>query len=220
MIWSSAAGSTGQAVPGDAELFAALVDPATGLCASDSRFGEAHVVERVAAISAGRLTHRGDRRRVGAVPGVRAGGATGARAWNGADPPNGPPSSTARSRIDSSPASTRWPPHLAHRSTSVSSTGRSPPNPNGWVPIRPTRCASCAVRVAHSARSSRRPGTARPPRCTPPSSAQLDAGRHVVVVGTDPSGGRRAARRRSRRADHRPLPRRRSRTSRYQPTPP
>ena len=37
-------------------MFAALVDPTTGLCASDSRFGEAHVVERVAAMSAGRLS--------------------------------------------------------------------------------------------------------------------------------------------------------------------
>lgn len=42
--------------PGEAEVFAALVDPRTGLCATDSRFGEAHVVERVAAMSAGRLT--------------------------------------------------------------------------------------------------------------------------------------------------------------------
>lgn len=41
---------------GEAELFAALVDSHTGLCATDSRFGEAHVVERVAAMSAGRLT--------------------------------------------------------------------------------------------------------------------------------------------------------------------
>ncbi len=39
----------------DAVLFAALTDPQTGLCASDSRFCEAHVVERVAAISGGRL---------------------------------------------------------------------------------------------------------------------------------------------------------------------
>ncbi len=39
----------------DEEVFAALVDPVTGLCATESRFGEAHVVERVAAISAGRL---------------------------------------------------------------------------------------------------------------------------------------------------------------------
>jgi len=41
---------------GEAEILAALVDPATGLCAMQSRFGEAHVVERVAAISGGRLT--------------------------------------------------------------------------------------------------------------------------------------------------------------------
>ncbi|MGO9874558.1 MAG: ATP-dependent RecD-like DNA helicase [Acidimicrobiia bacterium] len=41
---------------GEAEICAALVDPATGLCAMQSRFGEAHVVERVAAISGGRLT--------------------------------------------------------------------------------------------------------------------------------------------------------------------
>ncbi|MGH9116780.1 MAG: MobF family relaxase [Acidimicrobiales bacterium] len=39
----------------EGEIFAALVDPATGLCAIDSRFGEAHVVERVAALSAGQL---------------------------------------------------------------------------------------------------------------------------------------------------------------------
>jgi conjugative relaxase-like TrwC/TraI family protein len=39
----------------DADVFAALADPATGLCASESRFGEAHVVERIAALSAGRL---------------------------------------------------------------------------------------------------------------------------------------------------------------------
>src|SRR5262249_49668030 len=37
--------------PSQAELFAALVDPRTGLCANESRFGEAHVVERIAAIS-------------------------------------------------------------------------------------------------------------------------------------------------------------------------
>jgi len=46
----------GRAEPGEVEMFAALVDPHTGLCATDSRFGEAHVVERVAAMSAGRLT--------------------------------------------------------------------------------------------------------------------------------------------------------------------
>jgi conjugative relaxase-like TrwC/TraI family protein len=40
---------------GDREVFAALVDPVTGLCAHDSRFGEAHVVERVAAMSGGQL---------------------------------------------------------------------------------------------------------------------------------------------------------------------
>jgi conjugative relaxase-like TrwC/TraI family protein len=46
------------ALPGlsEREVFAALVDPATGLCADDSRFSEAHVVERVAATSGGRLT--------------------------------------------------------------------------------------------------------------------------------------------------------------------
>jgi conjugative relaxase-like TrwC/TraI family protein len=40
----------------DGEIFAALVDPATGLCATESRFCEAHVVERVAALSGGRLS--------------------------------------------------------------------------------------------------------------------------------------------------------------------
>ncbi len=42
--------------PAEAEMFAALVDPTTGLCATESRFCEAHVVERIAAISGGRLT--------------------------------------------------------------------------------------------------------------------------------------------------------------------
>jgi len=42
--------------PNEPEILAALVDPATGLCATQSRFGEAHVVERVAAISGGRCT--------------------------------------------------------------------------------------------------------------------------------------------------------------------
>jgi conjugative relaxase-like TrwC/TraI family protein len=42
--------------PGEDEVFAALVDPATGLCATNSRFGEAHVVERIAAMAGGRLT--------------------------------------------------------------------------------------------------------------------------------------------------------------------
>ena len=38
------------------EVVAALTDAESGLCANDSRFGEAHVVERVAALGAGRLT--------------------------------------------------------------------------------------------------------------------------------------------------------------------
>ena len=37
------------------EVVEALVDSETGLCANNSRFGEAHVVERVAALGAGRL---------------------------------------------------------------------------------------------------------------------------------------------------------------------
>jgi hypothetical protein len=37
-------------------VFAALVDPETGMCATKARFGHAHVVERVAAMSAGRWT--------------------------------------------------------------------------------------------------------------------------------------------------------------------
>lgn len=44
------------------EVFAHLVDPELGLCAHDSRFGEAHVVEAVAALGAGRLD----------VPGIEA----------------------------------------------------------------------------------------------------------------------------------------------------
>lgn len=42
--------------PDPAEVFAALVDPEAGLCATRARFGHAHVVERVAALSGGRLT--------------------------------------------------------------------------------------------------------------------------------------------------------------------
>lgn len=38
------------------DVFAALVDPDTGMCAKKARFGHAHVVERVAALSAGRWT--------------------------------------------------------------------------------------------------------------------------------------------------------------------
>lgn len=44
------------APPSDREIFAALVDPSSGLCATESRFCEAHVVERVAALSGGRMT--------------------------------------------------------------------------------------------------------------------------------------------------------------------
>ncbi len=130
------------------------------------------------------------------------------RAWNGAAPPNGPPSNTAPSRIDSSPVSTRWPPHLVHRSMSVSSTGRSRPNPNGLGadqaergarPVRRgwrTPSVHRARRVRQDHRAARRRG--RPARRRPPRGR----------VGTDPSGGRRAARRRSRRPHHRPVPRR------------
>jgi conjugative relaxase-like TrwC/TraI family protein len=39
-----------------AELFKMLVDPEVGLCAKDSRFGEAQVIQRVAAFGAGQLT--------------------------------------------------------------------------------------------------------------------------------------------------------------------
>jgi AAA domain/TrwC relaxase len=42
--------------PDPADVFAALVDPEAGLCANRARFGHAHVVERVAALSGGRLT--------------------------------------------------------------------------------------------------------------------------------------------------------------------
>jgi len=42
-------------VPDDAEVFEALVDPTTGLCALQSRFCEAQVVERIAAMSAGAM---------------------------------------------------------------------------------------------------------------------------------------------------------------------
>ncbi len=42
--------------PQPAEAFATLADPEHGLCATRARFGHAHVVERVAAVSGGRLT--------------------------------------------------------------------------------------------------------------------------------------------------------------------
>lgn len=38
------------------DVFASLVDPELGLCATEARFNQAHVVERIAAVSAGRLT--------------------------------------------------------------------------------------------------------------------------------------------------------------------
>ncbi|HET9442640.1 MAG TPA: MobF family relaxase, partial [Acidimicrobiales bacterium] len=44
-----------QPAPGFDEVVAALVDAESGLCARDSRFGEAQVVERIAAAGAGRL---------------------------------------------------------------------------------------------------------------------------------------------------------------------
>ncbi len=37
-------------------MFAALVDPETGVCARESSFGEADVVTRIGAMSGGRLT--------------------------------------------------------------------------------------------------------------------------------------------------------------------
>lgn len=43
-------------IPRPDEVFAALADPETGLCANEARFGHAHVVERVAALSGGSLT--------------------------------------------------------------------------------------------------------------------------------------------------------------------
>lgn len=43
-------------VPAEAEVFAALVDPETGVCARESSFGEADVVTRIAAMSGGRFT--------------------------------------------------------------------------------------------------------------------------------------------------------------------
>jgi conjugative relaxase-like TrwC/TraI family protein len=48
--------TTPAAQPGFDEVVATLTDADSGLCADDSRFGEAHVVERVAALGAGRLT--------------------------------------------------------------------------------------------------------------------------------------------------------------------
>ena len=38
------------------QVFATLVDPDVGLCATEARFNEAHVVERIAALARGRLT--------------------------------------------------------------------------------------------------------------------------------------------------------------------
>ncbi|MGH9138952.1 MAG: MobF family relaxase [Acidimicrobiales bacterium] len=42
--------------PQRVDVFAALTDPDTGVCATRARFGHAHVVERIAAVSGGRLT--------------------------------------------------------------------------------------------------------------------------------------------------------------------
>ena len=182
MIWSSAADSTAQAVPGDAELFAALVDPATGLCAGDSRFGEAHVVERVAAISAGRLTTE---EIVAVSERFLASGLV--------------------VRLAPS-AERRRPRRMVHRRTprvedrllagihalaatpraagrcSVSSTGRSQPNPNGWVPIRPTRCTSLCGEGGALRALIAPAGFGKTTALHAAASAQLDAGRHVVAL--------------------------------------
>jgi hypothetical protein len=49
-------GSSQAAKPNRGAVFDALVDPETGLCAHDSRFGEAQVIERIAAAGARTLT--------------------------------------------------------------------------------------------------------------------------------------------------------------------
>ena len=196
-----------EAVPGDAELFAALVDPATGLCASDSRFGEAHVVERVAAISAGRLTTEEivavserflasglvvrlvpsvERRRPAEWSTVEH-RAVEDRLLAGIHALAATPrASVDVGVVDRAIASE--PKRLGRRS------GRRGARPvrRGWR--TPSVHRARRVRQDHrAARRRDRPARRRPPR-----------GR----VGTDPSGGRRAPRRRSRRPDHRPLPRR------------
>jgi hypothetical protein len=91
------------APPSDREIFAALVDPATGLCATESRFCEAHVVERVAALSGGRL-------RLDDI----VGSGSWRRSWSSgsypmspaASPRSGPPSNSGPSKIACSRAST------------------------------------------------------------------------------------------------------------------
>ena len=68
-------------------LFDRLVDPEAGLCAHGSRFGEAQVIEAVAAWGAGRLTVADDRDTVAGVPGVGPGGASGQPGQHRAGPP-------------------------------------------------------------------------------------------------------------------------------------
>ena len=85
----------------DDVLFAALADPQTGLCATDSRFCEAHVVERVAAISGGRLNVDQIVDVSRAVLGISFGRAAGARRSSGGARQSGPPSSTAPSKTTS-----------------------------------------------------------------------------------------------------------------------
>ena len=204
---------------GPDEVFAALVDPATGLCATNSRFGEAHVVERVAAMSAGRLT-------VDEIVAVTERFLASELVVRLApDAVAAPPARVVHRRAPRRRGPTPRPPPrrptrtaAAVASDVVDAAIAAEPKPLGRGPGR--RGAGPVRRGPRRPRRwSRRPGTARPPPCTPPSPPPSDAGRRRGRRRPDPQGRRRAARRRPRRRDHRPVPSRARRTSRSSPGP-
>ena len=149
MIWSSAAGSnerSGRTMPSCSRRWSTRRPV---VCASDSRFGEAHVVERVAAMSAGRLTARRDRRGVGRFLASGAGGAARPEMSNGAGRREW---STVEHRDLEDRLLAQLHTLVARRRAWRRSGHRRPRDrrrtERAWVPTRPTRCGCCAVTAA------------------------------------------------------------------------
>jgi len=151
---------------GEAEICSALVDPATGLCAMQSRFGEAQVVERVAAISGGRLTLEqildvtekflGSEHVVRLTPDVAQ---------------RRPPEwSTVELRAVEDGLLAQLGALTARSCDPIAvrrSIPRSPASRNDWAEIRSRRCACCATADRPFEYWSHPPGSARPRHCTP-----------------------------------------------------
>ena len=66
--------------------------------------------------------------------------------------------------------------------SSVSSTGRSQPNPSSWVPIRPTRSQSLCGEGGALRALIAPAGFGKTTALHAAASAQLDAGRHVIAL--------------------------------------